>query len=211
MDLRQPMLPVDAASPRRWKVAGVLLLAAASLGACGDNAPARAPSPSGPPEWCAARDNLPSEGSAALVRAREACWLRLSIREPDGSVMRGAPYRLAAGAQVRITWSVREKPGGPPRSITPEDKAAGRSEVHNLLVDYAFDTRLVHVYALQRLTRPGRGQALHTSALPPAGFQPLTFEAPAVLCRLAIADWSAGTATRPWARVPSADGSSAKN
>ena len=206
MGLRVPMLPVDAAPTRRIGLAAALVGLLASVCACGDNEPARVPVVSGPPEWCAARDNLPSEGTAALIRARSPCWLRLSIREPDGSLLRGDRRRLASGAQVRVTWTARVQPGGEARSITPDDKAAGRSEAHNVVLDYAFDDGLVHVHSLHGLTRPGKGQSLHADELPPAGFQPLSFDRPTTLCTMAIADWAAGKAVLRRGRVLGREG-----
>ena len=167
---------------------------AVALCACGDAAPP-ASLPQGAPQWCAVLEDLPPEGQAALVRARSPCTVRLTVRDPQGVDHRGKPRRLTAGAQVRVTWDATPTAGGQARTVTPADRAAGRTAAHQVQLRYGFGDTLIMTHAIDTVTRPTYGEAHIASVVPPAGFQAAAWDQPLVLCTAAITDWSKGEPT----------------
>lgn len=196
MDLRSPMLPVDAAtSCVRGFGACLLVLVVASVTGCGEAPAPRPTAPrdlSGPPRWRAAATNVPEDGGAVVVHAPSGCVLRFSVVDPDGLVTKSLREVLPAGAQVRVAWSAREVETKA-LAVTPDDRRAGRSVPKTIALTYWREGGMVHTFALQRMTRPGLGATHFVWALPPTEFEPLPWSERVHLGALAISDWMEGT------------------
>ncbi len=147
----------------------------------------------GLPTWRVLPDGLGETDKGLVLRARSPTRMRFRIEATD-RLPRTTPWRdVAAGQTLRIFWQAHElPPESVPQRPSPTDVAAGRTEVHVVLLSVQFDDGMTVRERYAQSTRPGRSQIPQDHLLPPGTYE----EMPAVpeinLATIAMLDLAAG-------------------